>query len=64
MWPNLQKTADLVAFTEEILDEKLHEFVVGFYTRSSDFVFSMETIYLGWWSEFARNEQHGGYRVT
>ena len=24
MWPNPQKTADLVTFTEEILNEKLH----------------------------------------
>ena len=24
MWPNLQKTADLVTFTEEILNAKLH----------------------------------------
>ena len=24
MWPNLQKTADLVTFTEEILNGKLH----------------------------------------
>ena len=24
MWPNPQKTADLVKFTEEILNEKLH----------------------------------------
>ena len=24
MWPNPQKTADLVTFTEEILKEKLH----------------------------------------
>ena len=27
MWPNRQETADLAAFTEEILDEKLHFFV-------------------------------------
>ena len=24
MWPNLHETADLVTFTEEILNEKLH----------------------------------------
>ena len=24
MWPNLQKTVDLVTFTEEILNRKLH----------------------------------------
>ena len=24
MWPNPQETADLVTFTEEILNEKLH----------------------------------------
>ena len=24
MWPNLQQTADLVTFTEEILNGKLH----------------------------------------
>ena len=24
MWPNLQETADLVTFTEEILDRKIH----------------------------------------
>ena len=24
MWPNLKETADLVTFTEEILDRKLH----------------------------------------
>ena len=24
MWPNPQKTADFVTFTEEILNEKLH----------------------------------------
>ena len=24
MWPNLQLSADLVTFTEEILNEKLH----------------------------------------
>ena len=24
MWPNSQKTEDLVSFTEEILNEKLH----------------------------------------
>ena len=24
MWPNLQETADLVTFTEEILNRKLH----------------------------------------
>ena len=27
MWPNLQETADLVTFTEEILNGKLHFFV-------------------------------------
>ena len=27
MWPNPQETADLVTFTEEILNEKLHIFV-------------------------------------
>ena len=26
MWPNPQETADLVIFTEEILDRKLHFF--------------------------------------
>ena len=28
MWPNPQETADLVTFTEEILNEKLHFFPV------------------------------------
>ena len=28
MWPNPQETADLVKFTEEILNGKLHFFVV------------------------------------
>ena len=27
MWPNLQETGDLVTFTEEILNGKLHFFV-------------------------------------
>ena len=27
MWPNPQETADLVTFTEEILNRKLHFFV-------------------------------------
>ena len=27
MWPNTQKTADLVTFTKEILNEKLHFFL-------------------------------------
>ena len=27
MWPNPQETVDLVTFTEEILNEKLHFFV-------------------------------------
>ena len=28
MWSNLQETADLITFTEEILNEKLHFCVV------------------------------------
>ena len=29
MWPTPQKTADLVTFTEEILNEQLHSLCIG-----------------------------------
>ena len=34
MWPNLQETADLVTFTEEILNGKLHFFVNCFFVSA------------------------------
>ena len=39
MWPNTQETTDLVTFTEEILDEKLHFFCVVF--GFQDFIFNV-----------------------
>ena len=33
MWPNPQKTADLVTFTEEIFNEKLHFLCSGSVTN-------------------------------
>ena len=37
MWPNPQKTAALVTFTEEILNGKLHFFVQWYRKQSTDF---------------------------
>ena len=45
MWPNLQETTDLVTFTEEILNGKLHILcsVIRYEMKSQDFI----TFYLG-----------------
>ena len=40
MWPNRQETADLVAFTEEILNGKLHFFVQCVFDKT----FSVKTV--------------------
>ena len=38
MWPNLQETADLVTFTKDIFNGKLHFFVQWHYKWSSWFL--------------------------
>ena len=40
MWPNPQETADLVTFTEEILNEKLHFLCSESNNSDSDLLFS------------------------
>ena len=53
MWPNPQETADLVTFTEEILDGKLH-FLCTVYWRSLSRIISENLGSSGgkhlWWS--------------
>ena len=41
MWPNLQETADLVKFTEEILNEKFHFLCMN--TAESDVTITIST---------------------
>ena len=44
MWPNPQETADLVTFTEEIPNEKLH------------FLCSVSSVYNNWLSTLCREQ--------
>ena len=47
MWPNPQETADLVTFTEEILNEKLHFCAVVISCEIFDISFSCEDEHIG-----------------
>ena len=57
MWTNLQETADLVTFTEEILDRKLHFLCCVAFINDGESFFIFELLH------FRRNLERIHYKL-